>query len=144
MNTTSRRGAWLAGAIAAGVAIAQPLPALADYSLPPPQYDIGGETEEEVIAIAHALDINMPMIRVPFGEAATECDRVWRQRFGYPFPMAVAVAPGHSLLACLIRDPGNGNPIIVYSYDWHKADAAQLLRHEIGHWLGWNDDHRRD
>jgi hypothetical protein len=134
-------GVRLALAVASGGAIA--FPAYADMSLPPAQYDIGGETEDEVIEIAYAMDLRFPMIRVPYGGAKAECDRISYQRYGTPYPASVT-PNGETLLGCMIQNVGLiKDPILVYTHSY-RGTTAQLLRHEIAHWLGWAPDHGRD
>ena len=126
-----------------GVAVAISFPALAgpiDNGLPPPQYDIGGATEADVIVnmIDRLGDTAPPLIRVRPHEVLAECDRIQMQRYSMHYVY------GGNLLGCLIRDYDLSRPVIVYTYD--PADptfAALLLRHEIGHHLGWDGDHPR-
>lgn len=138
---------WVARwAAVAGTAVALTFPALADMTLPPPQYDIGGVTEADTLMnyIDWFGPNGPPLIRVAYGGAKMECDRISYERYGQPYP-ASETADGSTLLGCLIRDLGNGNPVIVYSYDRTRTDLAnQILRHEIGHLMGWPGDHRRD
>jgi hypothetical protein len=133
MNRAILPGVGLALAIALGSAIA-------DTSLPPPPFDVGGETEDEVVETAVRLDVWLR--RVPFSEALAVCNRIMLARYNLPYP-ASETADGSTLLGCLIRDSDLGRPVIVYSYDW-TIPPAHLLRHELGHLLGWPGTHERN
>jgi hypothetical protein len=112
-----------------------------DNGLPPPQYDIGGATEADVIVnyIDRLGDHTAPLVRVPVGGALAECNRIQMQRYKVPYTY------DGILLGCLIRDNGTlANPIIVYSYDPAEPGmAVNGLRHEVAHLLGWPGDHPR-
>jgi hypothetical protein len=135
----------VARAIAIGAAIALSLPALADDGYPPSKYDIGGNTEIEVIQNyreAFGPDA-APLISVPYGSAKAECDRINLERWGVRYPEG---NDGSFLVGCLIRYSDLSQPIIVYSDgDPNDPDlAVRLLRHEIGHLLGWPGTHERN
>jgi hypothetical protein len=119
-------------------------PAFSDSTLPPPEFDVGGATEAEVIV--NAIDrfvLNPPaMIRVPYGGALAECDKAQMALYGEPYPAASVVQPGHTLLGCYVRDWMGGHQTIVYS-GRTQEDATRILKHEIGHALGWSTDHSR-
>jgi len=143
MNTTIRvtaGAAWMVAAVAMGVATAYP--SYADNTYPPPRYDIGGETEIEVLNNATAMGLDAPLVRVPFGEAKAACDRINLERYGEPYPSSVT-ADGSTLLGCTIINVDRSDPVIVYTYDWNDS-AVRLLRHEYAHLLGWSADHRRN
>ncbi len=82
---------------------------------------------------------------MPVGEAHAVCDREHRERFGTPYP--IAEFDDGTVFGCFIQWWGGGNPVIVYSYDVPELTYdvrrhmwelyAELLRHEIGHHLGW-------
>lgn len=145
----NRATLWVRGqvarATAIGAVVALSLPALADDGYPPAKYDIGGATEAEVLR--NISDIfgpdAPPLISVPYRQAKAECDRINLMRYGHPYPEG---NDGTLLVGCLIRDWDFDNPVIVYSHgDPTDPDLPQrLLRHEIGHLLGWSPDHRRD
>jgi hypothetical protein len=130
----------LALAAALGVTV---VPAAADMSLPPAQYDIGGTTEADaMINYIDRFGSNGPeVIRVQYPGAKAVCDRINYQRYGAAYPEGDWIT---ILLGCLIRDRDNGNPILVYSTDPNRPWlAVTILRHEAGHLLGWTGDHPR-
>ena len=139
MNRASRGwGIRLVWAVAVvGVATAA-LPARADSDLPPFPFDLGGETEAEVLATFHEVFSGPVLVKVPVEQVMDKCSALQMQRYGTPFP---AIEPGGQLLGCLIR--GN-RPVIVYPDDPARPELThQILRHEIGHLLGWPDSHIR-
>ena len=117
-------------------------PAFADSSLPPAEFDLGGQTVEEVMtAYEEYFGEPLPVTAVAYGEALTVCERY----LGRPYP-AAQIGPGETLVGCLIRNVGdNGPKMVVYTDDPTRPEMApRLLRHEIGHILGWPRDHARD
>lgn len=112
-------------------------PAFADASLPPPQYDIGGEAEWETVALLKEMfGADTPVL---YGVAVEDvkffCDFISIERYGTFYP--AVTGPGETLVGCLIRDePDYSNPAIVYS-------SGKVLRHEVGHLLGWPGEHPR-
>lgn len=111
-----------------------------DEGLPPPQYDIGGATEADTLVnYIDRFGLDAPeLVRVRTGEAETECDRIHFQRY------SVHYVYNGILYGCLIRDRDLSRPVIVYSYDQSDPTfAARILRHEVGHQLGWPADHSR-
>ena len=131
----------LALAAALGVTI---VPAAANTDLPPAKYDIGGATEAQVLANYDAefgTDV-VPLIRAPYGRAKALCDSINMARYGVPYP---AGDENNTLVGCMIRDEDGSDAMIVYSVDPDRPSfAGQIIRHEIGHLLGWPGDHRRD
>jgi hypothetical protein len=120
--------------------------AMADYGLPPVRFDIGGQTEAQVIRRMHLVfGPDMPeLIGLPEKEVMGQCDAIQLHRYGQHYP-AAETAGGGILVGCLIRDLDHGRPVIVYSVDPKDPFyAAQILRHEVGHHLGWSHTHRRD
>jgi len=90
------------------------------------------------------FDPAMPLTRTPLAYVFAACDAINTVRYGTPYP-ATEIAPGHRLVGCLIHDVGGGRPAIVYGYDDARPElAGQILRHEIGHLLGWPADHGRN
>ena len=145
MNRAARGlGIGMARAIVLGGAIALSFTALAgpiDDGLPPSRYDIGGVTEADTLANIHAIfDTDAPpLIRVRESEVLAECDRIQMQRYSMHY-LYDGILQG-----CLIRDYDLSRPVIVYSYDpTDPTVAARILRHEIGHHLGWPGDHPRE
>ena len=117
-------------------------PAFADSSLPPSEFDVGGATVEEVMtAYEDYFGERPPVTAVAYGEALTVCERY----LGRPYP-AAQIGPGETLVGCLIRNEwDNGAKMIVYTDDPTDPERApRLLRHEIGHLLGWPSNHARD
>lgn len=114
-------------------------PAFADDSLPPAKYDLGGETEAEVLLnYWQAFGELPPIERVPINETRAACDRLSMKVNYEPYPAAL-IEPGRRLIGCEI----DGS--IVYSFDpYNPEHATRMLRHELGHLLGWPGDHRRD
>lgn len=131
----------LALAAALGVTV---VPAAADTGLPPPQYDIGGETEADALVNYSFIFGNdgPPVIRVPYGRAKAECDRINIERYHKLYPEGNDFRD--VLVGCLIRDADRGRPIIVYSYDLNQPEfAGRIFRHEVGHLWGWPGTHPR-
>jgi hypothetical protein len=88
---------------------------------------------------------NAPGITVvPVGGALAECDRMWRQVYGLPYP-AAETAGGQTLYGCMVRDDRNWIiPRVVVSDDPLNPElVVRLLRHEIAHILGWEGTHPR-
>jgi hypothetical protein len=118
-------------------------PASADSSLPPAEFDIGGQDEATVIVRAiDRFGPDLQMISVPYGGALAECDKAQMALYGEPYPAASVVQPGHTLLGCYVRDWMGGHQTVVYS-GRNPRIATEILRHELGHALGWHPDHRR-
>ena len=120
-------------------------PANADMSYPPERYDIGGTTAAEVIqSYRNVFGMYVaPITIVPLGQALEQCDRLWMERWGLPYPRA-EIAPGQILFGCMVRNLDWTNPVIVVSSDPGNPElVVRLMRHEIGHLLGWPGDHRR-
>lgn len=133
----------VAALLAGSLAIATP--AFADDGYPPAKYDIGGQTEEETrLNYYEAFGSDAaPLIAVPYGQAKAECDKISLERWGIPY---TAGNDGELLVGCLLRNEDLTNPVIVYSRDSIFGDAEmanRILRHEIGHLLGWPGDHPR-
>ena len=116
-------------------------PAIADMGCPPPEYDVGANwmTEAEIlVAYTDRVPANQHATfhNVHVEEAFEFCNWVHWQSYGRPYPEETG-----KVLACYIPFGENG-PTIVYSHDdWRPELATQLLRHEIGHQLGWPGDH---
>jgi hypothetical protein len=121
-------------------------PALADTSLPPTKYDLGpGMTTVEEIEHVELgyFGWMVPLFEVPVGQARDKCDQLSLARWGTPYP-ASEIPGGSTLMGCLIRDNDDGNPVIVISYDPQRPELApRLLRHELGHLMGWPGNHPR-
>ena len=115
-------------------------PALADSSLPPAKYDIGGETEIDTLAMFDKLFDDAVLIRVPPDQVMPECNALQMERYGTPYP----AIEGTQLLGCMIRNWDYSDAVIVYVADPERPWLAnRILRHEIGHLLGWPGTHTR-
>lgn len=119
-------------------------PAHGDDSYPPAKYDIGGATETETLENFRTVFPEIPLYRVHIDEAYSLCDGIWFQRYAERYP-ASEVPFGSKMLGCLIRDSDKSNPVIVYPYDPDRPWLSnQILRHEIGHLMGWPGTHERN
>ena len=112
-------------------------PAFADSDLPPAQFDIGGETVAETVELLKEMfGTDTPVLYAVVEEDVKfMCDFISLERYGTLYP--AGGGPNETLVGCLIRNaPDNSNPAIVYS-------SLKVLRHEIGHHLGWPGEHPR-
>ena len=121
-------------------------PALADSGLPPSKYDLGlGMTTVEEIEFVELgyFGWRVPLYQVPVGQARAKCDYLSMTRWGTPYP-ASEIPGGSILYGCLIRNNDDSDPVIVISYDPQRPELApRLLRHELGHLMGWPGNHPR-
>ncbi len=87
---------------------------------------------DRVPAIQHATFHN-----VPVDQAFEFCNWIHWKSYGGPYPEEFG-----KILGCFIPYGESGSPTIIYSHDdWRPELATQLLRHEIGHQLGWPGHH---
>jgi hypothetical protein len=120
-------------------------PAIADMGYPPEKYDVGGITAAE--ALQNYRDVfgsdAAPITIVPIGQALAVCDGIWMERWGMEYPRA-EIAGGQVLMGCMVRNADWSNPRIVVSNDMLDPElAVRLIRHEVGHLLGWPGTHPR-
>ena len=110
------------------------------------KYDIGGDTVPEVIknySEVYGALMQPPIHQVPYGQAKAECDKISLDRYGTPYPEG-----NDGTLIGGMPDPQLG---FQQSDHRHPASmtrktrdlAVRLLRHEIGHQLGWAPEHPR-
>lgn len=120
-------------------------PAFANADLPPLKYDPGakGQTEAQIVK---AYRGKIEFHRVPIGTAAQMCDKVSMQRDGTHYADDENGTP----LGCQFDATPTRRPVVVYSYDTPERAkmkgrkffddlALRMIRHEVGHYLGWAD-----
>lgn len=136
---------WRLGTVVEAVSVAALLlvtPVLANSDLPPPQYDIGGDTEADaLVAYSDRFGNNAPPIYgVMYGSAKAKCDTISLERFNRPYPASETMF-GEMLLGCMIENKDRSKPEIVYTFDPAQPELApRIIRHEVGHLLGWSHE----
>jgi hypothetical protein len=111
-------------------------PALADITLPPARYDIGGDTMEEALANFYVVfGDSVEVQAMTWVNVNAACDKLSQERWHINWP---PVPVGESLMGCSIAE----EPFkLVYPTDY---STVQVFRHEVGHILGWPNTHPRD
>lgn len=122
-------------------------PAFANADLPPVKYDPGakGQTEAQIVkAYRNKIELH----RVAIGTAGQMCDRLSMKRYGVHY----ADDENGTSLGCQLEDENGSHKVVVYSYDTPERAkmkgrkffddlALRMIRHEVGHALGWSGDH---